>query len=66
MTDHGIDRYEAQTIARDEARAVADELRRDLDYGAIAELRRDMEAVRRDIVRLREGLRTLDAMRLEG
>ena len=41
----GIDRYEAQSIARDEARAVADEIRRDLEYGEIAQLRRDLASL---------------------
>lgn len=59
----GIDRYEAQSIARDEARAVADELRRDLEYGQITDLRRDLEAVRRDVHELREAVRTLEYQR---
>lgn len=60
-----MDRYEIEAIAKNEARYMADELRRDLEYGQLTDLRRELEAVQRDIYELREGLRTLDAMRLE-
>jgi len=43
----GIDRYEAQEIARTEARAVADEIRRDLEYDDIAQIRRELESIAR-------------------
>lgn len=60
-----MDRYEIEAIAKNEAHHMADELRRDLEYGQLTDLRRELEAVQRDIYELREGLRTLDAMRLE-
>lgn len=60
MSDHGIDRYEAQSIAQSEARAVGDEIRRDLEYGQLTDLRRELESVRRDVDELRRELRRLD------
>ena len=41
-----IDRYDAKAIAQDEARVVADELRRDLEYGIIADMRREIDSLR--------------------
>lgn len=57
----GIDRYEAQSIARDEARAVADELRRDIEYGDITNLRRELESLRADLHALQRDVRALDS-----
>ena len=41
----GIDRYEAQSIARTEAQAATDEIRRDLEYGDIAQIRGELASI---------------------
>lgn len=82
----GIDRYEAERIARDEASRVAEEVRRDV-WHDLERVRDDLRRARADasaeqsmalddvwaaigslgarVDRLAEGLKTLDAMRLD-